>query len=101
MAQGALTQAVRFGERTSPIVGRSDKDMDISLGSRERLAMSLRIELPDDLIHDLEQEAAHQRISLAEIISEALHLWRVSRAAPATHPETGRQMLRAPEMLLS
>src|SRR2546427_13132758 len=91
MAQGALTHAVRFGERTSPIVGRSDKDMDVSLGSKERLAMSLRIELPDDLIHDLEQEAARQRISLAKIISEALHLWRVNRGDSANTPERGRE----------
>jgi hypothetical protein len=32
--------------------------MDVSLGSKERLAMPLKIKLPDDLIQDLEQEAA-------------------------------------------
>jgi len=73
--------------------------MDVSLGSKERLAMSLRIELPDDLIHDLEQEAARQRISLAEIISEALHLWRVNRAASANDRERVMQVLPARGLL--
>src|SRR5207244_5250212 len=91
--------AVRFGERVSPIASRSDKDTDVSLGSKERLAMPLRIELPDDLIHDLEQEAARQRLPLAEIISEALHLWRASRAAAANDRERVMQVLRARGLL--
>src|SRR5438270_5751913 len=99
MAQGALTNAVRFGERTSPIVGTRPKDIDVSLSSKERLAMSLRIELPNDLIHDLEQEAARQRIPLAEIISEALYLWRASRAASAHNRERVMQVLRARGLL--
>jgi hypothetical protein len=41
--------------------------------------MSLRIELPDDLVHELEQEVARRDLSLAEIIREALHIWRTSR----------------------
>jgi hypothetical protein len=36
--------------------------------------MSLRIELPEDLIQDLEQEAARRHVHLDEIIREALHL---------------------------
>ena len=44
--------------------------------------MSLRIELPDDLVRELEQEVARQELSLAEIIREALHLWRTSREGP-------------------
>jgi hypothetical protein len=99
MAPGALINASRFGERTSPIVDRGHKDIDVSVGRKERLAMPLRIELPDDLIHDLEQEAARQRIPLAEIISEALHLWRASRVASAHDRERVMQVLRARGML--
>lgn len=44
--------------------------------------MSLRIELPDDLVYELEQEVARQDLSLAEIIREALHMWRTSREGP-------------------
>jgi hypothetical protein len=73
--------------------------MDVSLGSKERLAMPLRIDLPDDLIHDLEQEAAHQRIPLAEIIREALHLWRANRTASAKDRERVMQVLRARGLL--
>jgi hypothetical protein len=57
------------------------------------------MELPDDLIHDLEQEVARQRIPLAEIISEALHLWRASRAASAHDRERVMQVLRARGLL--
>src|SRR5215475_12206122 len=99
MAQGGLTNAVRLEERTSPTVGRSHKDMDVSLSSKEKLAMPLRIELPDDLIRDLEQEAARQRIPLAEIISEALHLWRASRVASAHDRARVMQVLRARGLL--
>jgi hypothetical protein len=35
MAQGLLTNAVRFGESTSPIVDRSNKDLDFFLSSKE------------------------------------------------------------------
>jgi len=73
--------------------------MDVSLVSKERLAMPLRIELPDDLIQDLEQEAARQHIPLAEIISEALHLWRASRATSAHDRERVMQALRARGLL--
>ena len=41
--------------------------------------MSLRIELPDDLVHELEQEVARQHLPLAEIIREALDVWRANR----------------------
>ena len=44
--------------------------------------MSLQIELPNDLVHDLEQEASRQHLSLAEIIREALHMWKASHGAP-------------------
>ena len=44
--------------------------------------MSLRIELPDDLVRELEQEVARQELSLAEVIREALHIWRTSRESP-------------------
>jgi hypothetical protein len=58
-----------------------------------------KIELPDDLIRDLEQEAARQRIPLAEIISEALHLWRASRATSANDRERVMQVLQARGLL--
>ena len=61
--------------------------------------MPMRIELPDDLIHDLEQEATRQRIPLAEINSEALHLWRMSRASSAYDRERVMQVLRARGLL--
>jgi hypothetical protein len=41
--------------------------------------MSSRIELPDDLVQELEQEVARQQRSLAEIIRAALHTWRTNR----------------------
>lgn len=41
---------------------------------KEGCVMSLRIELPEDLIQDLEQEAARRHVHLDEIIREALHL---------------------------
>jgi len=56
--------------------------------------MPLRIELPDDLIHDLEQEATRQNTPLAEIIREALHMWRASRETPANDRERVMQVLR-------
>jgi hypothetical protein len=46
--------------------------------------MSLIVELPDDLVHELEQEVAHRDLSLAEIIREALHIWRTSREDPTS-----------------
>jgi len=48
---------------------------------RERCVMELRIQLPEDLVHDLEQEAVRRHVSVVEIIREALHTWRVSREA--------------------
>lgn len=56
--------------------------------------MPLRIELPDDLIHDLEQEATRRNTPLAEIIREALHVWRASRETPASDRERVMQVLR-------
>jgi hypothetical protein len=45
--------------------------------------MPLRIELPEDLIHDLEQEASRRHVLLAEMIREVLQMWRASRETPA------------------
>jgi Ribbon-helix-helix protein, copG family len=56
--------------------------------------MGLRIELPDDLAHDLEQEAIHRHVSVIEIIREALHTWRVSRDAAENDRERVRQILQ-------
>jgi hypothetical protein len=43
--------------------------------------MGLRIELPGDLVHDLEQEAVSRHVAVVEMIREALHAWGVSRDA--------------------
>ena len=56
--------------------------------------MPLRIELADDLIHHLEQEATRRRIPLAEIIREARDLWRARREASASDRERVMQVLR-------
>jgi hypothetical protein len=56
--------------------------------------MSLRIELPEDLIQDLEQEAARRHVHLDEIIREALHLWRANCAMAANERERVIQVLR-------
>ena len=56
--------------------------------------MGLRIELPEDLVHDLEQEAVHRHVSIVEIIREALHTWRVSREAAEIDREQARQILQ-------
>ncbi len=55
--------------------------------------MPLRIELPDDLIRDLEQEATRRHIPLTGIIREALHMWRASREAPVNDRERVMQVL--------
>ena len=49
--------------------------------------MSLRIELPDDLVHELEQEVVRQHLSLAEIIREALNVWRTNREVQTSDRE--------------
>jgi len=56
--------------------------------------MPLRIELPADLAHDLEQEGARQHLSLAEVIREALRVWKASREAPASDRERVMRVLR-------
>ena len=56
--------------------------------------MTLQIELPDDLVHDLEQEVARQHLSLAEVIREALRVWQASREAPARDREQVMRVLR-------
>jgi Arc/MetJ-type ribon-helix-helix transcriptional regulator len=56
--------------------------------------MPLRIELPDDLVHDLEQEVARQHLSLAEVIREALRVWKASREAPASDRERVVRLLQ-------
>jgi Ribbon-helix-helix protein, copG family len=56
--------------------------------------MGLRIELPEDLVHDLEQEAARQHVSLAEIIREALHMWKVGHETSESDRERVIQVLR-------
>jgi hypothetical protein len=56
--------------------------------------MPLQIELPDDLAHDLEQESVHQHLSLAEVIREALRVWKASHEAPASDRERVMRVLR-------
>jgi Ribbon-helix-helix protein, copG family len=41
--------------------------------------MALKIDLPEDLVHDIEQEAVRRHVSPAAIIREALHIWRANR----------------------
>jgi hypothetical protein len=55
--------------------------------------MPLRIELPDDLIRDLEQEATRRHIPLTGLIREALHMWWASREAPVNDRERVMQVL--------
>jgi hypothetical protein len=56
--------------------------------------MGSRIELPEDLVHDLEQEAVSRHVSVVEIIREALHAWQVSRDAAENDRERVRQILQ-------
>ena len=56
--------------------------------------MGLRIELPEDLVHDLEQEAARQHVSPTETIREALHMWKVSHETSESDRERVIQVLR-------
>jgi Arc/MetJ-type ribon-helix-helix transcriptional regulator len=56
--------------------------------------MPLRIELPDDLVHDLEQEVARQHLSLAEVIRQALRVWKAGREAPEDDRERVIRVLR-------
>jgi hypothetical protein len=56
--------------------------------------MPLRIELPDDLVHDLEQESARQHLSLSEVIRQALRVWKAGREAPASDRERVIRVLR-------
>lgn len=56
--------------------------------------MGLRIELPEDLVHDLEQEALRGHVSVVEIIREVLHTWRVGREAAENDLERVRQILQ-------
>ena len=57
--------------------------------------MPVRIELPDDLIHDLEREATRRNVPPAEIIREALHMWQASHETPANEREQIMQVLRS------
>ena len=56
--------------------------------------MGLRIELPEDLVHDLEQEAVRRHVSVIEIIREALHIWQASRATPETDQKRVMQVMQ-------
>jgi hypothetical protein len=56
--------------------------------------MPLRIELPDDLVHDLEQEGARQHLSLSEVIRQALRVWKAGREAPVSDRERVIRVLR-------
>lgn len=53
--------------------------------------MAGTVELPDDLLHGLEQELAHPP---AEIIRQALHAWKVDRHPPAEGREQGKRLLQ-------
>jgi hypothetical protein len=53
-----------------------------------------RIELPEDLVHDIEQEAVRHHVSVIEIIREALHIWQASRATPESDRKRVMQVLQ-------
>ena len=73
--------------------GRCDL-LDACRSVREGYIMGLRIELPEDLVHDLEQEAVRRHVSVIEIIREALHIWQASRATPETDRKRVMQVLQ-------
>jgi hypothetical protein len=49
--------------------------------------MPLRMELPDDLAQDLEQELTRSHLSLAEFLRETLLMWKAHQAASASERE--------------
>jgi hypothetical protein len=49
--------------------------------------MGLRIELPEDLVHDLEQDAVRRHVSIIEVIGQALRIWGVRRITPESDRE--------------
>jgi hypothetical protein len=61
--------------------------------------LALRIELPEDLIRDLELEASRRHVPLAEIIRDALQIWRASRKAPINDRERVIQVLQEKGLL--
>ena len=61
--------------------------------------MGLRIELPEDLVHDLEQEARRRHVSVVEIMRQALRIWQVSRPAPENDRERVLQALQGRGLL--
>jgi hypothetical protein len=61
--------------------------------------MALSIELPEDLIRDLELEASRRHVPLAEIIRDALQIWRASRKAPINDRERVIQVLQEKGLL--
>ena len=56
--------------------------------------MALKIDLPEDLIHDIEQEAVRRHVSPAAIIREALHIWRANRQLSTNERERVMQTLQ-------
>ena len=61
--------------------------------------MGLRIELPEDLVHDFEQEAMRRHVSVVEIMRQALRIWQVSRPAPEHDRERVMQALQGRGLL--
>jgi hypothetical protein len=61
--------------------------------------MAVRIELPEDLIRDLELEASRRHVPLAEIIRDALQIWRASHKAPTNDRERIIQVLQEKGLL--
>jgi len=56
--------------------------------------MSGRVELPEDLVEDLEQEAARWHLPLAEILRRALRVWRASQEPAVPERERVMRVLR-------
>jgi len=56
--------------------------------------MAGTVELPDDLLHDLEQEVARWHMPPAEILRQALHAWKTGRHPPAGDREQVKRLLQ-------
>jgi hypothetical protein len=56
--------------------------------------MAGTVELPDDLLQDLEQEVARWQMPPAEIIRQALHAWKAGRHPPAGDREQVKRLLQ-------
>ena len=61
--------------------------------------MPLKMELPDDLLQELEHELTQHHFSLAEFIREALPMWKAHQAASANEREQVIRVLQEKGLL--